>query len=466
MISNHKIEDNILYIYFDFSYEFGKFDSLKEENILSSILKYIKEKKIKFNGKKIMLCASGIVFANILFSPITNNIDFNYKNNIIENEIYNTTNNNKDIEKEVFNNKEEILVDNKEDNVISNNTDSTKENISDSKIDIKKEETIINNTSTEDKQTITNIDNQVKEEINKDTSIDSEIKENNKEVIESNKEVIESNEEKDLTEEVKFINPVTIYRTNGSIITLELEDYLIGVLAGEMPASFNIEALKAGAVAARTYTLKYISENKKLTDNESTQTYLDNIELKVKWGSDFNKYYDKITSAVNLTKGIYMTYNGKYIDAVYHASNNGYTVSSNKVWKNDIPYLKSVESPWDINSSSYLRVKNISIEEFNKKLNIELKLDSKIELIKDNTNHIEKIIIDETEFNGIEFRQKLGLRSTDFEIKINNDFVEITTKGYGHGVGMSQYGANGMANSGYNYIEILKHYYTGIIINN
>jgi len=232
-----------------------------------------------------------------------------------------------------------------------------------------------------------------------------------------------------------------------------------------MPASFNTEALKAQALASRTYALKRISENKILTDTTSTQVYNDTNQLKKKWGSDYQKYYSKIKKAVEATKGEYITYDGKYIDALYHSTSNGNTEDAINVWNKNYPYLKSVSSKWDINASSYARTSNFTLDEFSKKLGININTETKIEILdKTVGNRISKIKIGDREFTGIKVRELLGLRSTDFSIKIEGDKVVIDIKGYGHGVGLSQYGANGMAKEGYTYKEIIKHYYSGVSI--
>ena len=164
------------------------------------------------------------------------------------------------------------------------------------------------------------------------------------------------------------------------------------------------------------------------------------------------------------TKGLYITYNGTYIDAVYHSTSNGKTEDAIYVWGNDIPYLKSVDSPWDVNATSYLRTE---IKDFNTVLNI-LGVDLNTEdfeiLEKKDSGRVIKVKVGKKIYSGVELRNILNLRSTDFDLAIHNGNLIITTKGYGHGVGMSEYGANGMANSGYNYEQILKHYYQGIDI--
>ena len=257
---------------------------------------------------------------------------------------------------------------------------------------------------------------------------------------------------------------VTVYRNNGKIINLELEEYVLGVVGAEMPASFNIEALKAQAILARTYALKSIKNGKKLTDTVSTQAYKDNFELQKLWKNDYTKYYEKIKKAVNETKGKVILYNNEYIDAVYHSTSNGKTENSKNVWKNSLPYLVSVDSSWDKNVKSYKKETIFEINEFCNILKLDVEEPITYEIIHNETGRVRQITINNKTFSGTEFRNLLKLRSTDFEIEINDEKVKVTTYGYGHGVGMSQYGANEMAKQGYSYIQILKHYYTGVVI--
>ena len=275
-----------------------------------------------------------------------------------------------------------------------------------------------------------------------------------------------TNDNTNIISETNIIeNTITIYRSNGEIINIELEDYLIGVVAGEMPASFNIEALKVQAIIARTYTLKSIKRNKILTDTVDTQVYIDINQMHDKWGSDFNKYYNKIKEAVTSTKDLVITYNNDYIDAVYFANSNGYTEDAKEVWGYNIPYLKSVECKYDINSTNYLRTKTISYEELSNKLN--MPIDNTVEIyniLRNNSHRIISISINDKTYTGIEIRNILNLRSADFDISITDEGLEFTTYGYGHGVGISQYGANGMANNGYNYESIIKYFYQSVTI--
>ena len=230
-----------------------------------------------------------------------------------------------------------------------------------------------------------------------------------------------------------------------------------------MPASFNNEALKAGAIAARTYALKAIQDGKTLTDTTSTQVYKDNNQLKALWGNSFNAYYNKVKNAVESTKGLVMYYNNSLINAFYHSTSNGYTEDSTAVF-GSFPYLQSVESPVDKNVSSYLRTTTFTYENISNKLGIPITSLSNINIVRNNSNRISSITIDTNTYDGVKFRTILGLRSTDFDITLNENNIVITTRGFGHGVGMSQYGANEYAKQGWSYSQILKHYYTGISI--
>ena len=268
--------------------------------------------------------------------------------------------------------------------------------------------------------------------------------------------------------ELKYINTtyIRVKRINtGKIEIIPLEEYIVGVLAGEMPIDFEIEALKAQAVASRSYALKRIEYNKDkeydVVDSIMNQVYLDTDYLKEAWGSKYVKNINKLRNVVNSTIDEYLIYDNKIVDALFFSTSNGYTEDSNNVFNFDCTYLKSVESPWDKEvSSAYLTTKSMNIIDFYQKLNIPYQKNLEIIIEKrSNTNRILLLKINNYEFKGTEVYNLLSLRSTDFTFELNNDNVVITTKGYGHGVGMSQYGALGMAKEGYNYQEILKHYY-------
>ena len=253
---------------------------------------------------------------------------------------------------------------------------------------------------------------------------------------------------------------------NNEIKELSLEEYIVGVVAGEMPASFDIEALKAQAVASRTYAMYKIENFDNLYDIETTtddQVYITIDEMKSKWGNDYNKYYDKIKTAVLETKNLVMKKDNKIFKSYYFSMSNGYTEDSVTVFGENTS--SSVSSPWDNESLNKFEVSTtFQEEEIQTKLNITEKIYN-IEIIsRDKTNRVDELKINDQVYTGIEFRHALTLRSTDFIITKNNNEYIITTKGYGHGVGMSQYGANGMAKENYKYNEILKYYYQNIEI--
>lgn len=254
----------------------------------------------------------------------------------------------------------------------------------------------------------------------------------------------------------------------GKVETKDLENYVIGVVAAEMPASFSYEALKAQAIASRTYAyykMKNSNGDYDIIADISNQAYIDENDMKEKWQDDFDNYYEKIKKAVNETKNEIMTYDDEVIESFYFAMSNGYTEDVVNVFGEDLPYLESVESKWDNESINKYEVNTqLSTDEFCQKLNISCSPLVINNQIYDDTGRTKEITINSTKFLGTDFRKLLGLRSTDFEITINNDVVNIKTEGYGHGVGMSQYGANGMAKEGYDCYEILKYYYKGIEI--
>lgn len=245
---------------------------------------------------------------------------------------------------------------------------------------------------------------------------------------------------------------------NNEKISIPIEEYIIGVVSSEMPALFEEEALKAQAVASRTYAYYSVINNKELKSTTDDQVYLTEEEMKNKWNENFEKYYEKIKKCVNNTKGIIMTFNDQPIISYYYAMSNGYTESSLNVFNQDYEYLKVKESIWDKNNENTI---TISKNQFCNYLKIECENININNIEKDESNRIKNIVINNKKYTGIEIRKLLNLRSTDFKIEIEDD-IKIITKGYGHGVGMSQYGANYMAKENYNYKEILEYYYEGI----
>lgn len=258
---------------------------------------------------------------------------------------------------------------------------------------------------------------------------------------------------------------VKVKRTSsGDIISIPLEEYVIGVVAGEMPASFNDEALKAQAVASRTYVLKKQQNNKNeydVLDGTSNQVYIDDEQMKEKWKDNYEKYSSKIKSAVKKTKGEVIMYNDNLIDALFFSTSNGYTENSSDVFKSNLPYLVSVESRWDKEESPvFLSTNEVSKKEF--LFNLGLNETDSInisDVIKTSTGRIKSLTINGKNFESSKLRTAFNLRSTSFNIEVNDDRVIFNVSGYGHGVGLSQYGASGMAKEGYNYKDILLYYY-------
>ncbi len=258
---------------------------------------------------------------------------------------------------------------------------------------------------------------------------------------------------------------VNLKLSSGSTIKIALEDYIVGVVSAEMPISFNSEALKAQAVAARTYAMKKTAAGATLSATTSDQVYKTESELKTLWGNSFTTNYNKVKGAVSATAGKTIKYNGAYIDAVYFSTSNGKTEDSVNVWGNSLPYLKSVDSKWDVGVSNFTSTKSIPMSTISSKLGVNITSASQIVIgSKTIGDRVKNVTVNGKTFTGVQIRTLLGLKSADFTVRQDGSNIVFTTKGYGHGVGMSQYGANGMANASYSYIQILQHYYTGVTI--
>ena len=287
----------------------------------------------------------------------------------------------------------------------------------------------------------------------------------------SSKKEVELVKEKKEAKEVKELDTeIAVFRSATSTIeTVTLEDYVTGVVASEMPADFELEALKAQALTARTYILNHLLNGDKtnipdgadVTDMVAYQVYKNEQEANNK------EAWKKIKRAVKETSGEILTYDGKPITAAFFSTSNGYTENAEEYWQNQIAYLQSVESPWDEKAPKFETKTKIPMKEFEQKLGVTLKGKDLGEVTKRTKGKkIGEIQIGGKTFTGREIREKLQLRSTDFSWKKSGDELIITTRGYGHGVGMSQYGANGMAQEGKNYQDIVKHYYKNIEIVN
>lgn len=250
------------------------------------------------------------------------------------------------------------------------------------------------------------------------------------------------------------------------VISLPLEEFLVGVVCAEMPASYEIEALKAQAVAARSYILnksdKNIPEHKGAsvcTNPAHCQAYKNPESQDSKWRK---KYLKKIRKAVYSTEGEYLSYGGTAALACFSAVSSGKTESAGDIWGSDVPYLKSVDSSGDKNYSDFKTEKSISVSDFMAQLDISSSEIGKIERSKGGS--VKTVSIGKKTFSGSEIRAAFSLPSANFTIAQNGDRITLTALGKGHGVGMSQFGANEMAKQGKKYTEILLHYYSNVTI--
>lgn len=254
------------------------------------------------------------------------------------------------------------------------------------------------------------------------------------------------------------------------IENIPLETYVARVVANEMPAEFETEALKAQALAARTYVVYQLSNkdgsDSYVTDTEQDQVYRNDTELRKIMGKDYDKKMSKIKKAVAASKGKILTYKDKPIFPAFFSTSNGYTENSEDYWSNKLPYLRSVKSPWDESSPKFMDQKTMAVKDVGTVLGITLPNSGNIpiKISRTDSHRVKKVNLADHSLSGKEVREKLSLRSSDFTVKQKNDYLIFTTKGFGHGIGMSQYGANGMAKEGKNYKEIVKYYYKGVDI--
>ncbi len=250
-----------------------------------------------------------------------------------------------------------------------------------------------------------------------------------------------------------------------------MEDYIFGVVAAEMPALYSEEALKAQAVAAYTYAIYKSNQNAledyDITDNFHTdQAFTTKEQAREKWGEDSDIYEEKIRSAIRSVKGKKITYNGSPILSVYHAISSGKTENALDVWGGSYDYLVSVESLGDKLSPNYMTTAEFGIEDLKTKLSSLAEFSGEAkdyfgEIVRTESGTVRTVNICGKAVEGGSIRSALDLRSANFDVAFTSDKFVFTVIGYGHGIGMSQYGAHYMAMQGKNYEEILKHYYKG-----
>lgn len=249
-------------------------------------------------------------------------------------------------------------------------------------------------------------------------------------------------------------------KTKSKTLKVPLEEYVVGVVAGEMPVSFEVEALKAQVVAARTFVL---SRKLKVDNTTNSQVYLTDEQMKKNWGDNYQKNKAKIEKAVKETSYEVMTYQGEYISAMFFSSSNGKTVNCEDYFTGEVAYLKSVDSHWDVSiDPTNERKKTFTKQELAKAFGV---TSPNIEITSyTSSGYVKNVIVNGKTYTGREVREKLSLASSCFQISLSSKGYTFTTKGSGHGVGMSQYGAQAMAKENKNYKDILNHYYQNIEI--
>ncbi len=270
--------------------------------------------------------------------------------------------------------------------------------------------------------------------------------------------------------------PVTLVsKVEKRIYKLDLEEYLVGVVAAEMPACFELEALKAQAVAARTLAIRrmkrfggqgcqHFSYADFCDDPAEHQAWLGEKSLKKRWpGLSYYRNFNKIKQAINETSGIIMVYQNTPIDAVFHSTCGGVTASAKDIWNNEIPYLVRIKCDFDKHSPRYRNSFFFTWDDLGNRFKVSGMLFKNLR-IKSLTPHgrITLLSLGIHSFKGNDFRNKLGLTSTCFSWKTSNSGMTFIVKGYGHGVGLCQYGADGLAKNGWRFHQILKYYYRGI----
>ena len=307
-------------------------------------------------------------------------------------------------------------------------------------------------------------------------------KENVEETISNiDKNLEETDNKQEQYDYQKYKTIKLLHTENGQVEEVNIDEYLYGVVSSEMPANYELEALKAQAIVARTYTIYQIIHNSGKHENADIcddfnccQAWISKDERMAKWSvEEAESNWNKILEAVNSTSGKIITYSGEPINAFFHANSGGVTESSLNIWGGiDYPYLKSVETAGEEGYTQYSSEVVYSKEELLNKIKekypeceIDFSQENCIEIIEYTTSGRTKTIkFGNTEIAGTEARTIFGLKSTNFTFAIEGDNIKFAVTGYGHGVGMSQTGADALAKSGANYEEIIKHFYTDVEI--
>jgi stage II sporulation protein D len=271
--------------------------------------------------------------------------------------------------------------------------------------------------------------------------------------------------------------------SRGEVVQVSIRDYVLGAVAAEMPMTYNDEALRAQAVAAHSYALAVKAQADGSdpllqgayfkADPSRRVGYITTDVMRVLWGEQFEENYARLCEAVEPVLSEILLYDGAPALACYHAISNGTTQASGTIWGTALPYLSSVNSTLDLTSPEYEQTVTFTVQEMYECLSTgfvgpDLSGDPSTwfgAVQRDEAGYVSTISIGAAVCKGTEVRTALGLRSADFTIAYTDEKVfSVTTRGYGHGVGLSQYGANAMALTGKTYAEILAYYYPGTVL--
>ena len=286
--------------------------------------------------------------------------------------------------------------------------------------------------------------------------------------------------ERIVTTEVQQQNNDTItvfLSSQNQNVEMDMFEYVCGSVAAEMPLAYHEEALKAQAVTCYTNALRLKinaekTNNADISDNTAIhQGYINEAERRAKWGNDFEKYENKLKNVVNSVKDQAIYYNDQLIVAAFFAISCGKTESSENLWSESVPYLTSVESQGDCLSPQYATSVSFSLDEFVSKMkstNAEFNIESLANAVNiketSPTGTVLKADINGISYTGEEIRSFFSLRSPVFTVTSTDFSITFNVLGYGHGIGMSQYGADYFARQGYTYKDILTHYYSGVVV--
>lgn len=474
---SHKIANesgqNIIYIYVTVEdiYEFGK-DNLgggENSDFLTKLRDYIANNLQEIKKAAAIIVINGVIIGSLSLAAIYPNTKVeslnNNNNNVDQVQVYEEQQDKtekKNIKEEIINEKKQTETKQKGEAKLGvkedKNTTATKTNVTNKVVTNKN--TTNKTTTTSKKQVITTKKPTISTSAS--TSTTKPISTTNTTTTKPSTNTSTNNNSNNATTNVTSGRTIK-FNNNGVISNIDLEEYVIGVVAAEMPASFHSEALKAQAVVARTYAMKKTSQGVTLVNSTSHQVYYTTAQMKSIWGSSYSTYYNKIKNAVNTTKGQVLKYKGSYIDALYFSISNGKTELPSYVWSTNYPYLQVVSSSWDEGLSAAKHTTIMTYANLSKKLGVTVNEDSEIKVLsKTAGDRVNEISIAGKTLTGVKVRSLLGLRSADFSIQKTSTGVSITTKGFGHGVGMSQYGANGAAKAGYTYKQILSYYYSEV----